>query len=169
MTYFKNKSIWFWGFIILLLINVSIMGSLMYAMQRIHHQPDYNGFHRHFVPKKKAKKHSKTKCFVKGLEINPKQQEALDKMRQVHFKEMKSLKRTLRKKQHDLFLETSKDNPDSIVVIQLRKDNIKLHEQIMDESLEFFKKMQENLTPDQQDIMKKHYLRKLNNNTQNRK
>lgn len=169
MTYFKNKSIWFWGFILLLLINVSILGSLMYVMQRIHHQPDYNGFHRHFVPKKKVQKQTKKNGFVKELNMNPQQSKALKKIRQVHFKEMKRLKNELKEKQYELFIEASKDTPDNLIIIQLKKENMNLNEQIMDESLEFFKRMQQNLTPDQMEIMKNHYTRKFNNNTHKRK
>jgi len=165
MSYFKNKSIWFWGFMLLLLINLSIIGSMGYFMYRIHQQPNYSGFHHRFMDKKKSVHGMKTKMLIKELHLSPEQKKQMGKIRKAHFQEMKQLKMALRQNQHNLFDEASKEQPDSASLAQYRKQNLEIQSQITDESLAFFQSIRENLDTEQQEILKEHYQRKFNNRT----
>jgi len=163
MSYFKTKSIWFWGFMVLLLINISIIGSMGYFMYRVHKQPDYSGFHHRFMDRGKRGHNKNTKMLIKRLHLTPEQQKEMGKLRRLHFQEMKNLKMALRQNQRNLFNEAAKAQPDSAALAEYRARNIELQSQITDESLKFFQSIRKDLSPEQQQILKEHYQRTFNN------
>lgn len=172
MTYFKNTNIWFWGFIILLIINISVIASMAFVMYSFHKDADYTAFHKRVIKSKRANTmHSKgTKSLIMKLNLNADQKREMGAIRKEHFQEMRKLKRALRINQHQLFEEASSDKPDSTLIAEYREKNIEIQEKIIDESLIFFKKIRQDLDKEQQALLKAHYEDKFKrtNNTQNK-
>jgi len=170
MSYFKNKNIWFWGFMILLLINISVIGSMAYVMYNIHNKENYTAFHHKMMKKKKHPRHNKsTMSLIKQLNLTDKQQQNLKVIRKEHFKRMKQLKANLFKTQHQLFDVAGSDNPDSTLIAEYRTKMMTIQGQIADESLAFLAELKKNLDPEQQELMKEHFREKYKgvNNTHN--
>lgn len=166
MSYFKNRGFWFWGFIILALINISVLGSMSYVMYRHTHQPDYQGFHQGFMGH--HPRHNKgTRMMLKELNLNPGQRQKLQSIRKKHFAEMRQLRNQLQKAQYQFFDAVTADQPDSAIVAQYRTRITELQNKITDVSLDFYKNMKEILDPEQQEILrdfyKKRYMRGPNN------
>jgi Spy/CpxP family protein refolding chaperone len=169
MSYFKNRGFWFWGFIILVLINISILGSMAYVMYRVHNQPDYTGFHHHFMGRKHSGHQPGTKTLIKKLNLNDAQKQAFQEIRRNHFTKMRKLKTRLRDAQHDFFEVATQAGADSSEVAKYRAEISDLQNQITDLSLDFFKQMLNELNPEQQEIMRDYYRNKYNNRPINQK
>ena len=171
MTYFKNKNIWFWGFMILLIINISVISSMAFVMHNIHKNADYKPFH-HSVIKDKHPRHNKgTKSLIMKLNLNDEQRKTMGTIRRAHFQEMRKLRQALRYNQHELFAEVYSNEPDSVTIADYRQKNIEIQERIIDESLIFFEKIRKDLDDEQQELLRAHYKAKFdkNNHTQIKK
>ena len=161
MSYFKNKSFWFWGFIILLVFNISIFGSMAYHMYSMHHG-DFNGKEYHHKMKKGAHdKHSKgSKSLMKQLELSPKQQKQLHKVRKNHIIKVRALKKELFIAQHNLIDAAGNEHVDSAEIIKYRSQMMDIQGKIADESLQFLGELKSDLSPKQQELMRQHYSKK---------
>lgn len=163
MSYFKNKSIWFWGFMILLLINISVIGSMAFVMHKIHSQDNYTAFHHKMMKKGKHPIHNKnTMSLNKRLDLSKEQQKELKVIRKEHYRKMKLLKNELFKTQHQLFDVAGFNNPDSTSIAIYRTKMMNIQGQIADESLAFLGEMKKHLNPKQQELMKQHFQEKYN-------
>ena len=172
MSYFKNRGFWFWGFIILVLINLSVLISMAYVMNKIHTQEDYQGFHKRFIKNHHRGHNKQTKNLIRSLNLSDEQKEELQALRRKHFTEMRQLKKHLQIAQHKLFSEASKEHPDSILVMQYRQDLTQIQDQITDLSLDFYRNMRKVLNKEQQKKMKEFYenrFQKINKSINNQK
>ena len=161
MSYFKNKSIWFWGFMILLLINISVIGSMAFVMHKIHNQDNYTAFHHKMMKGNKHPRHgNSTMSLIKQLKLNDEQQQQLKVIRKDHFREMKRLKGELLKTQHQLFDVAGNDISDSTLIAEYRTKMMNLQGQIADESIQFLGEMKKHLTPEQQKVLRAHFQEK---------
>ena len=161
MSYFKNKSFWFWGFIVLLIFNVSIFGSMAYHMYSMHNNFDQDGAYHHDMKKGGHPRHSKsTRSLMKQLDLNPKQQKQLRGIRKEHFTKVKALKKELSIAQHHLFEEAGSENVDSAAIAKYRSQMMDVQGKIADESLAFLGEMKKDLNPEQQEMMKQHFREK---------
>jgi Spy/CpxP family protein refolding chaperone len=164
MSYFKNKSFWFWGFMVLLIFNISIFGSMAYHMYSMHNGFAHSKDYHHSIKKGTHPKHSKgTKSLMKRLDLSPEQQKELRKIRKEHFTKMKALKKELYIAQHQLFDEAGNEVIDSVAIAKYRKQMMDIQGGIADESLQFLGEMKKHLSPKQQELMKEHFREKFNN------
>jgi len=161
MSYFKNKSFWFWGFIVLLIFNISIFGSMAYHMYSMHNGFKHTKDYHHNMKKGTHSKHPKgTNTLMKRLDLNPEQQKELRKIRKEHFVRIKALKKELFIAQHRLFDEAGNDVIDSAAIAKYRKQMMDIQGGIADESLQFLGEMKKHLSPEQQELMKEHFREK---------
>ena len=162
MTYFRNKSIWFWGFIILIIINLSVLGSMAFVMNRMHNQPDYRAFHHKFKRNSQIKvEKRKSKGIFNDLNLEEDQKKKLGIVHREHTQKVRELKSAIRNNQQHLYEELAKTNPDSLEIQKYRNENQRLHAEIVDESIVFYGKMKEGLSPEQEKVLKNHFLNRM--------
>ncbi|MCK5856102.1 MAG: hypothetical protein KAG64_01355 [Bacteroidales bacterium] len=165
MSYFKNKSFWFWGFMILLLINISVVGSMSYVMYNIHKHDNYTAFHHKMIKQGKPSYHNRnTMPLVKTLNLNKEQRQEFRLIRKEHIMRVKSLKKQLFTTQHQLFEEAGKNAVDSVLMNEYRTKMMTLQGDIADESIQFLGEMKQQLTPEQQELMKQYFQDKYSKN-----
>ncbi|HIE16091.1 MAG TPA: periplasmic heavy metal sensor [Bacteroidales bacterium] len=165
MSYFKNKSIWFWGFILLLIFNITIFGTMAYHIYSMHSNYGYGYDYSTHNKKRGTKnpKHSKsTQSLIKQLNLSPEQNRQLRSVRKKHFAKVKALRRALFIAQHKLFEEAGKENVDSAAIAKYRSQMMDIQGKIADESLSFLGEMKKSLSPEQQERMKQHFRDKYN-------
>jgi Spy/CpxP family protein refolding chaperone len=165
MTYFKNKSGWFWAFIVLLVVNITAIGTMVYTLNKIHRDAgvesyyDYpakkKDFHNDFRRKNMAKK------IQKRMGYSDEQMKIFKEIRLEHMNNMRNNKIELRKAQMMLFDEVSLENPDLNKIKSLKKKILDIEGKIMDESVSFYSKLKENSTPEQMQKMNMFYRRHL--------
>jgi len=158
MSYFKNRDFWFWGFIVLLVFNISIIGSMAYHIYQYKNEHRDAAFFHKGKKRTMHSKHSKSaKSFIKQLNLNKQQEAELSEIRKVHFKEMRGLKKRLMQVQHQMFDEAGKDVTDSAKLSDYRSQMMDIQGLIADESIKFLGELKKHLTPEQQELMKQHF------------
>ena len=164
MSYFKNKGFWFWGFIVLLIFNISIFGTMAYHVYSMHNTTADNEMYIHGRKKNIHNKHQKGQSsLMNELNLTVEQRKQLKKARKKHMIKMKALKKELFVAQHRLFEVAGKEKVDSTEIQKYRSQMMEIQGRIADESLQFLGEMKVYLTPEQQELMKKHFRNKYNN------
>ncbi len=163
MSYFKKKGFWFWGFIILLIFNISIVGSMAFHIYSMNNRTVDNEVYTHDQKKNVHAKHRKGQSsLMKQLDLSPEQQKLLRVARKKHMIKMKALKKELFIAQHHLFEIAGNEKVDSAGIKKFRSQMMNIQGKIADESLQFLGEMKKDLTPEQQELMKKHFRDKYN-------
>lgn len=164
MSYFKNKGFWFWGFIILLIFNVSIVGSMAFHVYSMHNRANDSEAFYHEKDRKIDAKHRKDQGpLMRQLNLSHEQQKLLRVARKKHMMKMKALKKELFVAQHHLFEAAGNEKIDSAEIKKYRSEMMSIQGRIADESLQFLGEMKKDLSPNQQELMKKHFRNKYNN------
>jgi len=152
----KNKGFWFWGFIILLILNLSIIFSMGYFHYKMrNHGTDFKStmIHKHMSNEKMKKIRKK---FWGNTNFTIEEKKFLNKSRKEHFARMKELKSELKDNQSLLFNEIRKNQPDSNNVIEYRIKVQNSQKAITDEAIRFYEKMKTQLNSDQMKIIDNH-------------
>ncbi len=158
----KNKGFWFWGFIILLLLNLSIISSISYYHYRmIHNRSDYDYASMH---KKMSKERMDKlqKKFWGNTHFTPEERQFLADNRKEHFARMKKLKIRLKENQAQLFEEIRKSVRDSEKVSNYENKILDTQKAITEESISFYEKMKAKLSAEQMEIVNRHLKRHFN-------
>jgi hypothetical protein len=152
----KNKGFWFWGFILLLILNLSIISSMGYFHYKMrNHGTNYRStmMHKH-MSKEKIRKMRKE--FWGNTNFTVEEKKFLSKNRKEHFAKMKILKSELKYNQSVLFDEIRKSKPDSNNVIEYKIKVQDSQKAITDEAIRFYEKMKTRLNPEQMRIVDNH-------------
>jgi len=161
MTYFKNKSGWFWAFIVLLVVNITAIGTMVYTLNKIHRDAGVESYYEYPAKKKDFHNDFRRKNVAKRIQkrmgFSDDQMKTLKEIRTEHIKNMRNNKAELRKAQMRLFDEVSLENPDSGKIESLKKEILDIEKKIMDESVSFYSKLKENSTPEQMKKMNMFY------------
>ena len=164
MSYFKNKGFWFWGFMVLLIFNISIFGSMVYHAYSMRNRNADIGVFVHAQKDNVHSRHQKGQgSLMKELDLSVEQRKQLKKARKKHMIKMKALKKELFVAQHRLFEVAGNEKVDSTEIQKYRSQMMEIQGRIADESLQFLGEMKVYLTPEQQELMKKHFRNKYNN------
>jgi hypothetical protein len=138
MSKISQSKFWFWGFIILIIINISAISSMIYIGNRIHN-PEY----REDIPKDfrsergRFKNNHRQHPYISALDLSDDQRSFYIKTKKEHVENMRLLKNDLEQNQATLFDEISKSEPDSAMIVELKKANIKSQQAIIDETIRF--------------------------------
>ena len=152
----KNKGFWFWGFIILLILNLSIISSMGYFHYKMrNHGENFKStmMHKH-MSKEKMRKMRKE--FWGNTNFTIEEKKFLSKNRKEHFAKMKVLKSELKDNQSLLFNEIRKSKPDSNNVIEYKIKVQESQKAITNEAIRFYEKMKTRLNQEQMKIVDNH-------------
>lgn len=144
MNYFKrnNKSIWFWGFIILLIMNLSIIGTVIYYSSKIKDE-------KQTYYKYKFRDNGPKSFIMNRLNFDESQKAEFSKVLDNHQKKVRSLKLNLRKSNRDLVKEVASEDPSKIKIKRLKSDILDNHNDIIEETIDFYKQTKEICNPSQ--------------------
>jgi Spy/CpxP family protein refolding chaperone len=137
MSYFKNNKVLLWVIIVLLVVNVSAVGTMIYRNQnRTFRSPDFEEGPQHFLKKR----------------LNLKEDQMCD-FKELHFKFRKSMHSMIdgmQQNKTDLYNELMKPDPDTLKLHQLAAEYGEIHKKIKMRTVDLFIEMKQNITPEQQ-------------------
>ena len=139
----KNNQFWFWGFIVLLVLVISAVSTMGYKAYKFHNSGMY---HKEFMHHKGWK----------DMDFSIDQRKFVRKSRIKHRQIMLELKSDQNIVHNNLFTEISKENTDSILIEQYRKQTIELSNKIMDETIRFYQELKTELNEEQMKQINKH-------------
>ncbi len=155
MTEIKNRSFWFWGFIILIIINLSALTTMFFIGRQMHQQPSF-GFNqgRLFNRGSLARSHGGRVNYIwNEMNLSPQQEAFFNEQRDLHFEHMTTLKGVLAKKHAQLFDEISKSKADSLLINQLKQETLAAHLAIIDETQKHYEALKKVLNEDQMQLL----------------
>jgi len=144
MNYFKrnNKSIWFWGFIILLIMNLSIIGTVIYYSSKIKDE-------KQTYYKYKFRGNAPKTFIMNRLNFDEGQKSKFSKVLDNHQQKVGKLKLELRESNRELVKEVASENPSNNKIRRLKSDILDSHNDIIEETLDFYNKTKEICNPSQ--------------------
>ncbi len=142
MSYFKTKNIWFWGFLILLVLNISVVGSMMYHGHKMRKEhPDFR------VREGTARKSMET-FVTRRLDLNEAQREKVKALHKDNKKDMSRLMRSIKDKELELFTLYSSGGDSTSLALCVEELNT-LNTQRSMNILYMYSDMKEICTPEQ--------------------
>ncbi len=162
MNDFKRNSFWFWGFIVLLIINISAMSAMLFINYRIHNNMETGYFHSRTFKHKQTKRHNiKNKSTKAWSELNftKEQKMFLKSERKKHIEQMRLLKDKLRKNQSTLFDELAKGENNKVENSKVRF--IQIHKKILEENIHFYEQLKSKLSEEQMQAIRAHIERQF--------
>ena len=142
MSYFKNKNIWFWAFLVLLVLNLSVVGSMMYHGYKMRQE------HPDFRMRDGASRKSMESYLAHRLDLSEEQQEQLKEMRTKNHKVMRGNLQKLTNKELELFTLHSAGGDSASIAICLEELDELNRERSM-QMLEFYASLRVICTPEQ--------------------
>lgn len=140
MNYFKNNTILMWVLIVLLVINASAIGTMIYFRVS-----DQAGIRPDFNPDEPPR------FLQERLHLNPEQRHLFHEMH-MHFRNaMDKMGADMEANRAEILKELSKQDPDSDRLDQLADDYGKLHRDLKLLTISHFKEMKRSLGPEQQE------------------
>jgi len=157
----KKKSFWFWGFIILFILNISIISSMGY----FHYQMKNHGKKYQSAMSKRNAFHTNKaemrRNFWSDIEFTKEEKLFLKNSRKEHFEKMKALRVKLSESQSSLFNEIRKSKPDTIKINQYKTQSLKTQEEIINESIFFYENLKTKLNDEQMKMINSHLSKKF--------
>ncbi len=158
MTYFNKRNPWFWAFIVLLILNVSAIGTMIYTINKIHSGVEFPPP----PPPTEQKMPSRMgKILEKQMGYSKAQMKVLRSIRKEHLVNMRAFQIKLRKLQTELFNEISSTQPEEKKVDSLKAALLETHASMIDESNTFYYKVKKNSNEEQLKKLNKFYKRML--------
>ena len=166
MTNFKNKAIWFWGFIILLILNISAFSTMFYFAYKMHHHGEYHTTQEKTWNSRinSVKKGNFKKGFWGQLNLTEEQQSFVKMQRKEHFSKMKIINANLRKLQILLFEEIRLPEPDYDKVQKYKAETLDAHKAIIEETLRFYEQLKTKLSEEQMIKINSHFSKHFHSN-----
>ena len=147
MNNFKNNTFWFWGFIILIILNVSAVSTMLVVSYKMHNTSRFDGMQYRMIHKKSM--NSKTNCkdvrYWKDMDLTPEQQQFVLSSRKEHRQMMHNLKLELNDNQAKLLEEIAKKELNSIAIEQNKELVLETHHKIMDETIRYYESLKTQL------------------------
>lgn len=137
----KNRSVWFWAFLALLIFNVVTASSFFFFRSN-----QNKTVKSPVIEKIKAK-----------ANLDDQQVDTLLMLRKAHRDVMEKYRSQLFSLQGKLMDEYGKEMPDSLVVKQIKEDMLLIHGKMIDESGQFFGRSRGVCNPDQYRQMHRFY------------
>ncbi len=162
MNDIKRNTFWFWGFLILLILNISAISSMFYVGYRMHHRQDYQAFHhRVFHHSGNANFNGHTKSWAK-MNFNPAQKSFMLSTLKNHRQLIRENRKRLMLKQSQLFDALATKPVDTVKVNHLKADVLKIHRDIMEENITYYELLKTKLNAGQMELVKAHIQRQYN-------
>lgn len=157
MSNIKKHPIWFWGFIVLLVLNISATTAMLIASKRIHNNIEYRNYHKRVSiinnDNVKVRRKAKEKAW-KDLNFTKEQKLFLKSARKKHIDKMRILKGQLKTMQSKLFNQLAKGKNDNIKA--LKDDILVIHQEILEENMDFYESLKSKLSEEQMQAIKAH-------------
>jgi Spy/CpxP family protein refolding chaperone len=151
MNQLKNN-LWFWGFVILLVLNLSLLLSIFFHGQQLKKDPRFRAFHSE-MRMKKGDCAQMGDCnrprWINDIANDESQAQFLLKEHQQHVEKVQEIKEKLHQKQFELFTAISQENIDSAVVSRNKMEIGQLQDEITNQTMKYYQTLKTKLNPDQ--------------------
>jgi hypothetical protein len=157
MSNIKKHPIWFWGFIILLVLNISATTAMLIASKKIHNNIENGTYNKrvakyHKYSNKKVDRNNKAKAW-KDLDFTKEQRLFIRTERKKHIEKMQVLKGQLQTTQSKLFDQLAKGEDNTK---ELKSDLLAIHDAILEENINFYEQLKSKLSEEQMQAIKAH-------------
>lgn len=164
MNNIKRSAFWFWGFIILLVLNISATTTMMIISHQIHNNVDNTRFGKRSYHQRYAKSNVRNRKNVKAwkdLDFTKEQRMFLASEKKKHIEEMRILKGQLKVTQSKMFDLLANEDTNSSDLKDLKKQFIEIHQAILDENIHFYEQLKSKLSDEQMQAVKAHIERQF--------
>jgi len=159
MNNIKRSTFWFWGFIILLVLNISATITMMIISHQIHNNVDNTRYSKRSHQERYTKTNVRNKQNVKAwkdIDFTKEQRMFLASEKKRHIEEMRILKGQLKVNQSKLFDMLANEENNSSDLKDLKKQFIEIHQAILDENIHFYEQLKSKLSNEQMQVVKAH-------------
>lgn len=157
MSYFTSKKIWFWGFIILLILNISAVSTMFYHGKEMRARHEKSGFQfRH--------KSSSSDYFTKKLGLDANQQKSVESIHKDHRSQVKLFRKLIGEKELEVF-NLAKQGGDSADFQTALAELSHLKKDVSLNSIAFYKEIKGVCTPEQYTDLDRLFERFINMRT----
>ena len=144
-----KKNFWFWGFLLLLILNITAVVSMV--------------MHRHYVERECGykngcpKSNEMPKPIRECINFDDAQWAKMKEIRQTHLEEMEVLRSDLKKNHLALFDVVSSGNENQKMIDSLKQEICFIHNRISDEAIIFYKNSRAVCKPEQVKELDNHF------------
>jgi len=159
MNNIKRSTFWFWGFIILLVLNISATSTMLFRSYRYHNNIDNPRFNKRPYNQRYVKQNAVNRQNVKAwkdLDFTKEQRMFIASERKNHIEEMRILKGQLKINQSKLFDILANEDNNSSDLQELKTQFIEIHQAILDENIHFYEQLKGKLSNEQMQAVKAH-------------
>lgn len=168
MTNFKNSAFWFWGFIILLILNISAVSTMFYFAYKVHNHGEYYINQQNDKQSKTWNSRVKTtkkgdfrNAFWEKMDLSDEQRIFVIEQRKNHFSKMRLIRGDLQKTQTMLFEEIRKPNPDNEKVLKFKSETLNSHKEIIEETIRYYEQLKTKLSEEQMTKLNSHFAKRF--------
>ncbi len=141
MNYFKSNKTLIWVLLVLLLINASTMGTLIY-----YHLVDNSDLNSPMLPEGPPE-------FLRDrLQLDEEQRNEFARMHMGFRQAVQDIRNKMHENRNEILEEVSREDPDSGMLNQLAEEYGELHQELKEETIKHFLEMKENIRPDQRGL-----------------
>lgn len=156
MNDIKRSPFWFWGFIILLILNITAITTMLivnYSNDNTIYPMHIRGAINNLNQGKSMPTNNK---YWNDFACSKEQRLLLASERNQHFTNMKLLKEQLREMQSNLFDELENEESNTTAIKDIKDKIIVIHNAILDENINFYNQLKSELTKEQMQSVKLH-------------
>lgn len=146
-----KKNIWFWGFLLLLVLNIAAISSMFIHRRAVERECGYNQNCQNPMDRYHHLK--------KELRLNDEQWQEFKRIRNEHHETMVFLRNSLRDNHLKVFNLVSSDSQDKVALDSLKSEICNLHNQISDESINYYKQAKSVCSEQQLNALNEHFRR----------
>ena len=159
MNNIMRRTFWFWGFIILLLLNISATSTMLFMSYRYNNKPDNQQFNKRSFNQRHIKSNAGNRKDVKpwkDLDFTKEQRMFLASEKKSHNEAMRILKGQLKVNQSKMFDILASGDEKSSDLKELKAQFIEIHQAILDENIHFYDQLKSKLSNEQMQSVKAH-------------
>lgn len=159
MNNIKRSTFWFWGFIILLLLNISAITTVLFMSYRIHNNTDAMCINDR-PPRSNIVNRPNVNSW-EDLDFTEEQRIFIASERRNHIEEMRILKAQLKINQSKIFDILAAGDNNLSDLKQLKTQFIEIHQAILNENIHFYDQIKSKLSNEQMQAVKTNLDRKF--------
>lgn len=144
-----KKNIWFWGFILLLILNIAAISSIFLHRKSVERECRYMEDCRNSPDRFHHLKEE--------LKMDDKQWQEFRHIRDEHHESMELFRNSLKDKHRELFELVSSESKDSLRLETIKAEICSLHNEISDESINYYIQAKSICSKEQIDALNEHF------------
>lgn len=169
MNYFNKQRLLIWALIILVVINVTAIGTIIYQNYRFRQHTFPPKFDLEKFDQNVKDRFDEHEFFLrKELDLNKDQMTKFREYRRAYFQETRLLMDSLRTKRKQLMKELSNDEPDKAQLMRLSDEIGALHAELKVATVKHFLQMKKTIGPQQQHKLNRMFMDMMNNDRMHR-